>query len=345
MHAGCWFLQSGIQEPSGGVARYYFCDAAANAPVSAEITGYAASTLAYLHSLTGQSAYLDSAVRAARYLTREAWDAAAATFPYEHASPLAYFFDTGIIVRGLMAAWRATGDREFLERGREATLALAFDFLGEGVFHPVISLPDKQALPYEARWSRSPGCYQLKAALAWRETGDESALRLYETVLAYSMAGHESFLTSDSDGEKQMDRLHAYGYFLEGLLPVIEREEVRKTLSSGLRDAGRLFRELAPGFERSDVPAQLLRVRLIAHHAGGLPLDEMAACEEASRLGSFQEGIAADPRLRGGFYFGRKGSALLPYSNPVSSGFCLQALELWRQHQSGQWSFQLPQLI
>ena len=71
-----------------------------------------------------------------------------------------------------------------------------------------------------------------------------------------------------------MDRLHAYCYFLEGLLPVAERGEVRAALASGLARAAALYREIAPVFERSDVAAQLLRVRLIAHHLGAVPLDE-----------------------------------------------------------------------
>ncbi len=49
-------------------------------------------------------------------------------------------------MRGLLAVWRATGEEEFRTRAQEAALSLAFDFLGDGVFHPVISLPDKQPL-------------------------------------------------------------------------------------------------------------------------------------------------------------------------------------------------------
>ena len=36
-----------------------------------------------------------------------------------------------------------------------------------------------------------------------------------------------------------------------------------------------------------------------------------------------------------GFYFGRNGTALLPYVSPVSSAFAIQALELWRARASG----------
>ncbi len=340
--AGCWFLNSGIQEPSGGVARYYRTDTGENAPISNEITGYAASALAYLDCITPDRKYRDAAVRAARFLSREAWNDAASAFPFEPASDRAYFFDTGIIIRGLLAV----GDDATRERAREAALSLAFDFIGDGVFDPVISLPDKQPLPYEPRWSRSPGCFQLKAALAWREIGDEHAAKLYQAMLAYSLRTNRAFLNAELDREKTMDRLHAYAYFLEGLLPEAARPDVRAALQEGLARASSLRREIAPLFERSDVLAQLLRVRLIAHHLGAAPLDESAACEEADRAASFQAPSShPDPRLRGGFFFGSKRGELLPFSNPVSTAFGLQALQLWRQHQAGRWSFDLRQLI
>jgi hypothetical protein len=185
----------------------------------------------------------------------------------------------------------------------------------------------------------------LKSALAWREVGDGGGPKLYEAVLAYSLAKHESFLSGEPDRARRMDRLHAYCYFLEGLLPVAERADVRAALVSGLSRAAALYRDIAPEFERSDVAAQLLRVRLIAHYLKDLPLDESAAREEAERAASFQDVSADSRRLRGGFYFGRKGTTMLPYSNPVSTAFCLQALELWKQHLGGKWSFELPQLI
>jgi hypothetical protein len=343
--AGRWFLQSGIQEPDGGMARYHLSDNGQNAAVSTEITGYAVSTFMYLHSVTGRPEYLDAGLRAARYLSREAWDRASNAFPFEPAAETAYFFDTGIIVRGLLSAWRATSDTEFQDRAHEATLSLAFDFLGEDVFHPVVSLPEKQLLPYQDRWSRHPGCYQLKSALAWLETREPGGVKLFESVLEYSLATHESFLSGETDREKLMDRLHAYCYFLEGLLAVADRAEVRNPLNSGLDRAAAMFREIAPQFERSDVAAQLLRVRLIAHHSGAVALNESAACEEAARAASFQDLTSASSKVRGGFYFGQKRAVLLPFSNPVSTAFCLQALELWERHRAGRWDFEFSQLI
>jgi hypothetical protein len=36
---------------------------------------------------------------------------------------------------------------------------------------------------------------------------------------------------------------------------------------------------------------------------------------------------------------------MLPYMNPVSTAFSLQALVLWEQHRAGDWRFDVAQLI
>ena len=357
--AGCWFLRSGIQESNGagfdgGVARYFRVDSGRNAPVSNEITGYAASAFAYLYSLSGRRDYLDACARAARYLVRQAWDPSSATFSFEPGSPHVYFFDTGIIARGLMAAWHATGDESFAMGARAAVRSLTLDFAARagghaGAFPPVIALPHKQPVDYEPRWSRRPGCYQLKSAVAWLEADDPNSRRCFESSLEYSLATHESFLAEERDREKLMDRLHAYCYFLEALLFVAGRREARRALAAGIDRTGALLREIAPDFERSDVCAQLLRVRLIAHYLDFKPLDEDAAQEEAGRTAAYHvdasNDTVGDGRLRGGFWFGRKRGEMLPFMNPVSTAFSMQALALWEQHRTGAWRFELHQLI
>ena len=332
--AGLWFLQSGIQEPNGGVARYHLTDRNQNARISTEITGYAVSTFVYLHSVLGDREYLDRAVSAARYLCRQAWDSGSSTFPFEPTESgqqsYAYFFDCGIIIRGLLSVWRATGDAEFLDRAKEAGLAMAYDFLADVAVQPILTLPDKQPLEYEPRWSRRPGCYQLKSALAWRdlaEATNEKALELpFERMLEYSLATYDSFLPGDPDQEKIMDRLHAFGYFLEALLAVASRPGAAQALVNGISKLAGYLRSIAPVFARSDVYAQLLRVRMIADRRGVLRLDHAAAEEEA-------DAIAAFIRDDGGFWFGRKGGDFLPFSNPVSTAFCLQAIAMWESNR------------
>jgi len=334
--AGRWFLQSGIQEASGGVARYYKSDLRQNAGVSTEITGYTLSILLFLQQRTGDSAYLEAGLRAARFLTRTAWDARLDTFPFEQttngASGFAYFFDCGIIVRGLLQAWRVTNDSEFLDSAVAAGRAMLADFPGEGGIHPILALPKKRPLEWEPRWSRSPGCYQLKSAMAWREifeiTGESEFLRGYESALEAALENDPDFLPGDPDQQQVMDRLHAYSYFLEGLLPVLDRPECAAAFRNGLDRAGGYLRQIAPVFARSDVYAQLLRVQLLGQALGA------DAAHEAEQAASFQI-ESNDPRVSGGFLFGRKKGQPLPFANPVSTAFCVQALALWDDHAAG----------
>jgi hypothetical protein len=349
--AGAWLLDSGIQEPSGGVARYYCPDVKKNRPVSTEITGYAVSAFVYLHGLTGEPAYLEAGLRAGKFLTRTGWNPGAAAMPFECGEAgLAptYFFDCGIIVRGLLTLWRRTGEGEFLKTAIDCGRSMRRDFVRDGVIHPILTLPDKQPLPFGAGWSKRPGCYQLKSAMAWHDlwtvTSDSDFREWYEESLREALETEGDFLPGTPEREKVMDRLHAYCYFLEGMLPQAQRPECARVLAAGIERTARLLREIAPVFARSDVYAQLLRVRLYASSVGLLPLDGAAAAEEAAAMAEYQA-EDADRRIDGGFYFGKKAAAPLPFVNPVSTVFCLQALRMWDQHRSGQLQLRLESLI
>ena len=335
--AGHWFLNSGIQEASGGVARYYRSDLSRNAAISTEITGYAVSTLLFLHQRTGDSQYLEAALRAGRFLTGHAWNKELRAFSFEWAAAggepgLSYFFDCGIIVRGLLSAWRVTRDIEFLDTAVAGGRAMLSDFPSTGGIHPILTLPDKRPRPWEPRWSATPGCYQLKSALAWQAlfeiTGETAFERGYESVLDAAIENDRDFLPGEPERHRVMDRLHAYCYFLEGLLQVLDRAECAVAFRNGIERVSTYLREIAPAFARSDVYAQLLRARLLGEARGALPLDEAAAAEEAEQAAGFQ--IAS-----GGFLFGRKQSEDMPFINPVSTAFCLQALAMWDDRNAG----------
>ncbi len=352
--AGHWFLQSGIQEQSGGVARYYYSDRRCNARVSTEITGYSIGALVYLARQTGDAAYLDAAERGARFLCRTAWDRELSLFPFEHSidggtpKHLAYFFDSGIIARGLLAVWRATRRDEYLETAAACGEHMLRDFVRDGTVHPIVALPSREALPHSGNWSHNSGCYQLKAALAWYELHEAGAgahfLDAYEGVLASSLETHTAFLPGEPDRYLVMDRLHAYSYFFEGMLPRYDRPACRDAVRQGIARAAGLLREIAPSFERSDVCAQILRARLYAGKLGACALDHAAAADEAARMTAYQM-EDGDPRIHGGFWFGRKDGALLPFVNPVSTAFCLQALAMWREFEAGEFSADRYELI
>jgi hypothetical protein len=127
-----------------------------------------------------------------------------------------------------------------------------------------------------------------------------------------------------------MDRLHAYLYFLEGLMPALdENAEARCALAGGIRQVSSLLHDIEPEFARADVYAQLLRIRILADTAGAEPLDREAAAE-ARTLVEFQA-VSADPRIDGGYWFGRKNGVWLPHVNPVSTAFAIEALDLWER--------------
>jgi hypothetical protein len=332
--AGGWLLESGIQEANGGVARYFRADLGRNLPVSTEITGYALSALVYLHATSGEDVYLDRALRTARFLTRTAWNPKIGALPFELDPPeYSYFFDCGIVVRGLLAAWRAAGDAECLSNAAEIGRAMNAHFrAADDSLHPILMLPSKQPVSRDpARWSRSAGCYQLKSAMAWWDlaeaTGDDSFRQAYVRTLEGAMATWREFLPGPA-GAQVMDRLHAFLYFLEGLLPMAGEPCCAAVLSEGIRRTANYVAELAPDFVRSDVYAQLLRIRLFADWCGAETLERAAASEEARHLGEFQA-------PSGGFYFGRRNGEMVPHVNPVSTVFALQALELWRMAAAG----------
>jgi hypothetical protein len=330
VRAGRWFLDSGIQEPSGGVARFHLADSARNKPVSTEITGYSASILAFLHLKTGEEIYLDRAWLAAHFLTDQAWDRELRIFPFELYSNLAYFFDSGIIVRGLLAVWRINKEQKLLDIAVAAAHGMLRDFHTGPDFHPVLELPSKTPLPREDHWSRSTGCYQAKSALALWDvaeiTGDDRLRNAYIDFIAVSLDTCRTFLPGTPERLRVMDRLHAANYFLEALSPLLHRADCIEAYRFMLDRISHHLRNIAPDFARSDVYAQLLRARIYASHL--IPVDVTLASEEAEALIPFQ-------REDGGFWFGQRGGQIVPHISPVSTAFAIQALEVWRafEHQ------------
>jgi hypothetical protein len=333
--AAHWFVQSGIQESDGGVARYYRTDLERNDPISTEITGYTLSALLNLGQQT-------EALAAARFLCREAWNGCVMPFELKPSDEglLTYFFDCGIIVRGLLAAWRASRDQEFLDVAAALGKSMITDFAGaDGDYHPILEITGKQPLEYEpARWSRAPGCYQLKSGMSWWElfeiTGEVEFRSAYECLAEKAVRSFRAFLPGHPELLKVVDRLHPFLYFLEGLLPCAGDPVCAAAISEGLQSVTDHLQQTARYFERSDVYAQLLRIRIYADWAQVVLLNQSSAEHEAATLAAFQA-VSDDPRIDGGFYFGRREGNWLPYVNPVSTAFGAQALRLWQQHRTG----------
>jgi len=233
---------------------------------------------------------------------------------------------------------RASGDLEGVQLATHCRERLGAHHERSGKYAPILQLPAGEPLAYGGSWSKSPGCYQLKSALGWLElyqqTGRDGFRDRYEQTLGRALDNDPQFLPGSGHRPEIMDRLHAYCYFLEGLLPVADRPECSAALKRGIDTVARYLRGIAPEFARSDVYSQLLRVRLLAHSAGAAALDSAAAGEEAAAIAPFQY-VSSDRRLDGGFCFGRRAGALMPYANPVSTAFSMQALEMWHDFERG----------
>jgi hypothetical protein len=339
-----WFERSGIQESSGGVARYHLLAEGRSLPVSTEITGYAVSALVWTRSY-------DRARKAADFLVDQAWRPDLQAMPFELADPLppSYFFDCGIIVRGLLRAWRALGRSDYLRVARDLGAAMGRDFRSaDGAIHPVLALPSKTQAPYEKRWSKEPGCFQCKAALAWDELHrlypGEPFDAWFEQALHWALGNHLGFLPGSDNPLQVMDRLHAYLYFLEALLSRVHRAECAEALRIGIPRVANYLRQIGAQFERSDVCAQLLRVRLLSAAAGAVPLDAQAAEEEAWRCSKHRRD--GGPAIEaGGFGFGTRDGVAMPFMNPVSSAFGMQALAWWDDWRDGRFRGSIDELI
>ena len=315
-----WLLDSGIQSQNGGVSRYYKGDEGRMLPVSTEITGYFVSGMLAIGEI-------EAACHAGRFLTRQAWDRELRIFPFElePGERLAYFFDSGIIARGLMALWRSTGEQEFLDAAVAAGDSMIRDFTADAGCHPILSLPAKRPVPYHRWWSRCPGAFHLKAALAWRQlaqiTGDQRYEDSYQRMLAFALVSYRALIDDETEPVRVMDRLHAYCYFLEGLLPELDAH--RDLFHASLAEIAGWRKRLAGEFERSDVAAQHLRLRILTGDESSL------APAEAEAVVHFQF-ASGDGRLDGAFAFGRRNGKLIPHANPVSTVFALQALD-WHE--------------
>ena len=330
--AGRWFLDSGIQEPSGGVARFYLADSEKNKPVSTEITGYAASALAFLYCITKEDAYLDAARRAAHFLTDQAWDPALSIFPYEHSHSPIWLTSSipALLCAGCLPCGASPGSRNCsMSRLRRHRECCGISTRGATSI-PSSNCPRRRLAIAIVTGLVPLRCYQAKSALAWREvaeiTGEASMRAAYFEMIAVSLEPSRDFLPGTDERPRVMDRLHAASYFLEALSPVLDRDDSVAAYRYTMDRITLYLRNIAPEFARSDVYAQLLRARIYA--AAVIPIDRDLAREEAEALAVFQ-------RPDGGFWFGRRAGQMIPHVNPVSTAFAIQALEVWQALESG----------
>ena len=208
--------------------------------------------------------YLDGARNTARFLADSAWNPELKTFPFEHPSSFAYFFDCGIIVRGLMAVWRQTA-RRTAARHRSCRLPLDADRFRRG-----LRMPSDHRTSFENS-DRANGAVVARPRLLSAQIGTRLFRRCRSDLAIRCCVKHGkqrsacarwTFSRRRTDEVTRygvMDRLHAYCYFLEALTAVLDRPECQSAYATGMAAVERHLREIAPVFVRSDFYAQLIR--------------------------------------------------------------------------------------
>ena len=224
-------------------------------------------------------------------------------------STFAYFFDCGIIVRGLLSAWRVTEDTEFRDAAIAGGRAMLADFPSDEGLNPILALPEKRPVGVGAALVRESGMLSAKI-----RDGLAGAVRSHRRERVSDVATNRRSRprsrtipsscpargSAACDGPAARVRLFpgrpAAGARSAGVRRGLSRwRGSRRPLLA--RDRARF--SSAPMFTRRCCASGCW-----AKLRAALPLDRSAAAHEAERVATFQiapDGFRGDPRLAGGF--------------------------------------------
>ncbi|MCP5182379.1 MAG: hypothetical protein H6993_00380 [Pseudomonadales bacterium] len=316
----------GVLEPGreDGAPRFLFT----------EVTGYALLDFLLLHSLTGDKQYIDRVVKSANWIRDHGQDATGGVltryyFDHDDDPSLAftsfagrriYAFDTGICLRGMVAAYRATNDASYLASARRMA-----DFMIErmmepsGRMHAIFDAKNDGPVPADANvWSRAFSAFLTKVAEALVDlqevTGEsrytQAAIAICDAGLAYQ---HQSGLIETSTGRCE---LHPHCYATEGYLHVGRKTGEQRFIDAARRATEWALKqcvdgEIAQSFEaatgkplsrfRTDALSQVLALGADLLQIGQLdPALEPRLHDLAARVLSMKQGTP--PYFRYGFY-------------------------------------------
>lgn len=346
IHAGLrWLSISGIQHESGGVSGFFNTDTRGYLPVSTPATAHYVDSQLWSRRFT-RGVLPAPAVRAGQFLVEHVFDSARELFAAapkgteDESVGLAYFVDCGVALRSLVHLSDATNDQGYLEYAERCGLAMHSRMnTVDGAFFPLYDLEADRAYEELGEWSGEMAVPQLKAGLAFLElykaTGRGEFEHDAEALRKWCLKRHESFLGGEVDDVKVVEQLHGYCDFLDGLLPGVALDtDSARVLQFGLLRVENLLDDIGDEYQRCDVMAQLLRLRMYADKLGVMELEYTRAEKEAATIAEFQV-QSTDPRTDGGFVHARKRGQNLPQLDPTATALALQALEMWDQTEEG----------
>lgn len=358
-----WLAHSGIQaanadpRTNGAVAAWFDPDTAHYSYWYPEITGYAATIWAWLGQTN--AAQFEHGAAAVRWLIEVGGHQPSGLYGQKWSldmqthTPIAYTFDQGIILSGVLNMFRATNHtpyRDHAERLADALLAAALQ--PNGALKPYVLLTEHAHISEteQGRWSRQTGPYlskcvlgllqlvQISDDLRWRETSRQ----ICDWALRFQRDDH-TFVVNPHSGASHAHPLNYTGEAMVAAGLVLDDERYRRAacaIACGLLSAFEQYGYLPRIFvgtqaiiqpERVDVLAQSLRLGGLCVRYGWLDgarwqntLDQMAM-----HLLSFQV-HTADQRQHGGFRFGNTAYGVPSrHVNSWCTMFALQALILY----------------
>jgi hypothetical protein len=373
--AADWLVNSGVQVRSDnplhslGFACWYDSETQTMPYVYSEITGYLTTMMCDLYDQTGDARFLESARGAAAWLARTAHPATGGfrcLYPiestrFDYKNNQIYIFDTGVIISGLVDAFRASGDASYLQSAVTAADWLIRDLQKpNGAFYPVYEVDSGKLPESDQEWSLCSGSYHTKVAIGlinlFDLTGNskyrDAAIRACDYALSFQQADGR-FISFPAEGGTNS---HPHAYSAEGLWVVGSLLGRQDYLDASARAAQwlldwqspegvipRHFHEGKPLYnERVDVLGQALRLASIHIGEGRLKLtqENTTKLDQLVALILRNQAESDDVRVNGGFYFGRlSDGTLMPHVNVWVTAFAIQGLTAYAGVRDGNYAF------
>ena len=352
-----WLLYSGIQNTTsdnsnGSFNSWYNIENKTYPFRYSEITGYGITTLLYLYQISKEQILLERAEMAGNWIivvamqggivrSKDYYDKTDETDSFENG--LAYVFDNGMVLYGLINLYNQTGEKIYLD----AAKGIADFLLGmqnpDSLYQATYDIYKKKSLDEKGKWSLQPGSYHAKLALGLLEIGSilddpkyrKSIERFCEQATKFQNQD-DRFLTSGKSTNLHPHCYSAEGFFFIGMklkenrFIDIATNAVKWALENQLENGG------IPSFyennefdtnERMDVLAQVLRLGVLLIQYGKLDEGYKERLDKIKkRLLEFQNTSQVH---KGGFFYGFENGRKINHINSWCSMFALQALQFY----------------
>ncbi len=373
--AADWLLHSGVQVQSEnplhqqGFVCWYDSETQTMPYVYSEITGYLTTLMCALYDSTGDERFLASARGAGDWLVRTAqpsnggfrclYPIQSTRFDFKYGQ--IFTFDCGVILSGLVDLFRATGEASYL-----AAAVTVGDWIirdvqkPNGAFYPVYDVDKGEFIESDKEWSLCSGSYHTKVAIGLVNLFDitqntkyrDAAVKACDFALTFQQPDGR-FVSFPTEGGTNS---HPHAYSAEGLWVVGSILGRQDYLDASARATQWLFDWQSPeGIiprhfhngealynERVDILAQSLRLAAIHIGEGRLTLtpELQAKLDKLVTLILRNQAESDDPRVNGGFYFGRlSDGSLMLHVNVWVTAFAIQGLSLYAAVLDGTYRF------